>query len=167
MKDDSFRDFVLDQLRGLPGVQCRAMFGGHGLRHEGSFFGLIFGGRFYLKTDTATRAEFIARGSGPFRPGPKHTMHGYYEVPAEVLEDDEVLARWAQRAAATPAAPAARAARAARAAKAKARPAARGTSSAAKPARNVRSGAGAKPARGGRRSGPQRGSGGRRGGKRK
>jgi len=31
MKEDSFRDFVLDQLRSLEGGSCRAMFGGYGL----------------------------------------------------------------------------------------------------------------------------------------
>src|SRR3972149_1311486 len=29
-KEDSFRDFVLDQLRSLEGITCRAMFGGSG-----------------------------------------------------------------------------------------------------------------------------------------
>jgi TfoX/Sxy family transcriptional regulator of competence genes len=31
MKDDSFRDFVLDQLRDLDDVEARRMFGGYGL----------------------------------------------------------------------------------------------------------------------------------------
>ena len=30
MKDDSFKEFVLDQLRELPGVTARSMFGGYG-----------------------------------------------------------------------------------------------------------------------------------------
>jgi len=31
MKDDSFKEFVLDQLRELPGVTARSMFGGYGI----------------------------------------------------------------------------------------------------------------------------------------
>jgi hypothetical protein len=31
IKEDSYRDFVLDQLRSLEDVTCRAMFGGYGL----------------------------------------------------------------------------------------------------------------------------------------
>ena len=31
MKEDSFKDFVLDQLSDLRGVTCRAMFGGYGV----------------------------------------------------------------------------------------------------------------------------------------
>jgi len=30
-KDESFKDFVLDQLRGLDDVEARRMFGGYGL----------------------------------------------------------------------------------------------------------------------------------------
>ena len=30
-KEDSFRDFVLDQLHALGDIRCRAMFGGYGL----------------------------------------------------------------------------------------------------------------------------------------
>ena len=36
-KDDSFKDFILDQLYGLEGVTARALFGGHGLYRGGTF----------------------------------------------------------------------------------------------------------------------------------
>jgi hypothetical protein len=35
---------------------------------------------------------------GPFRPGEKQTLWDYYEVPADVLQGDELLA-WAEQAA--------------------------------------------------------------------
>jgi DNA transformation protein and related proteins len=34
----------------------------------------------------------------PFRPNPKQTLKTYYEVPADILEDRELLARWADAA---------------------------------------------------------------------
>lgn len=98
MADESFREYVLDQLRALGRVEARAMFGGHGLYHKGVFFGVVYGGRLYFKTDEATRQEYIRQGMGPFQPNERQTLWTYYEVPADVLEDDEALALWAQQA---------------------------------------------------------------------
>jgi DNA transformation protein len=98
MKDDSFRDFILDQLRDLRNVDCRNMFGGYGLYHAGVFFGIISSGKLYLKTDPATRPEYERRGMEPFQPNAKQTLKSYYEVPVEIIEDGEWLAEWARKA---------------------------------------------------------------------
>jgi len=100
MKEDSFRDFVLDQLRSLEGVSCRAMFGGYGLYLGADFFGILYDGRLYFKTDDSTREEYRDRGMGPFAPGGNQVLKSYYEVPEDVVEDDEELASWAREAAA-------------------------------------------------------------------
>ena len=98
--DDSFREFVLDQLRLLPEVRARAMFGAHGLYCGNSFFAILDEGRLFFKTDTASQAEYTARGMGPFSyesKGRVQTM-SYHEVPPEVLENAPELVAWAQRA---------------------------------------------------------------------
>jgi TfoX/Sxy family transcriptional regulator of competence genes len=41
MPDDSFKEFVLDQLSALPELHARAMFGAHGLYCGGKFFGIL------------------------------------------------------------------------------------------------------------------------------
>ena len=87
-KADGFRDFVLDQLRDVPGVEARAMFGGHGLYKGGKIFGIIYKGRFYMKVPPRP-------GLKPFRPRPGKGSMKYFEVPAEVLENASELARWA------------------------------------------------------------------------
>jgi DNA transformation protein len=97
MKDDSFRDFVLEQLREVGGVECRAMFGGHGLYHRETFFGIIHKGRFYLRVSDQTRGSFESAGSEPFRPGKKQVLQTYYEVPAGVLESASQLGEWTGR----------------------------------------------------------------------
>ncbi len=60
---------------------------------------MLYKERLYFKTDDSTRPQYEARGSEGFqpRPGVKAQMT-YYTVPAEVLEDDDELVRWAQRA---------------------------------------------------------------------
>lgn len=98
MPDDSFKDFVLDQLYNLEEVDCRRMFGGYGLYQQGVFFGIISQARLYFKTSLETRAAYVQRGMQPFRPNARQTLTSYYEVPVDILEDHAQLTRWAQQA---------------------------------------------------------------------
>jgi DNA transformation protein len=97
-KDESFKDFVLDQLQELEDVEARRMFGGHGLYLDETFFGIINKGRLYFKTNETTVCEYRKRKMKPFRPNPKQTLKSYYEVPVEVIEDDDQLCQWAEKA---------------------------------------------------------------------
>jgi DNA transformation protein len=96
----SFRGFVLEQLgRVLPAVRGRSMFGGVGIYSGDWFFALVDDDVLYFKVNESSRGEFEQRGMGPFRPaGPDGEVMQYYEVPADVLEDVEVLRTWAARA---------------------------------------------------------------------
>ena len=96
--DESFKDFVLDQLRELDDVEARRMFGGFGLYQDESFFGIIFKGRLYFKTDETTVVAYRKKKMKPFRPNPKQTLKSYYEVPVEIIEDDDRLGAWAEAA---------------------------------------------------------------------
>lgn len=98
MADDSFRDYVLDQLRGLSSVRFRSMFGGYGIYSEDRFFGILYEGRLYFKTNENTCEDYTKAGMKPFRPSEKQTLKNYYEVPPDVLDDDEVLKTWARDA---------------------------------------------------------------------
>ena len=94
---DTFRDFVLDQLSGLPNVRARAMFGGIGLYAGDVFFGLIASDVLYLKVDDRNRAQYEAEGSKAFRPYPGRAMEmPYYNVPVGILEDPQSLVPWAR-----------------------------------------------------------------------
>jgi len=101
MKQDSFKDFVLDQLRELRGLESRAMFGGFGLYAAGKFFGILFQGRLYFRTDETTRAIYFERGMRPFRPNVRQRLSSYHEVPADVVENAAELAAWARAAVGT------------------------------------------------------------------
>src|SRR3990172_9511431 len=91
-REDSYMDFVLDQMRSLEDVSCRSMFGGYGLYLGADFFGIVYDGRLYFKTDETTREKYRDRGMGPFAPSEKQVLKSYYEVPEEIVEDDEQLA---------------------------------------------------------------------------
>jgi len=98
MNDDTFKDFVLDQLRELKGITCRAMFGCYGLYQGESFFGIIHKGRLYFKTNERTRPAYVKKGMKPFRPNAKQTLKTDYEVPVEIIEDSDLLTAWAEQA---------------------------------------------------------------------
>jgi DNA transformation protein len=100
MTRDDFADFCLELLAPLGAVRAQRMFGGHGLYLDELFFGLIAAGRLYLKTDTATRAQFAGAGCAPFvyaGKGKPVTM-SYWCVPAEALESPAKMQPWARLA---------------------------------------------------------------------
>jgi DNA transformation protein len=75
------------------------MFGGVGIYSGDLFFALIAEDALYLKGDDTNRGLFEGRGMGPFRPyGPDGEVMQYYQVPADVLEDVDVLRSWAETA---------------------------------------------------------------------
>ncbi len=91
---ESYRVFVVEQLGGVRPVTARSMFGGVGLYAEGLFFALIAADRLYFKVDETSRPEFERLGMEPFRPFGEDRAMGYYEVPADVMEDPAQLADW-------------------------------------------------------------------------
>lgn len=96
----SFRTYVLEQLKRVrPDLRDRSMFGGVGIYAGDFFFALIADDTLYFKVDDSNRAAFEKRGMGPFRPyGPSGEVMQYYEVPADLLEEPEVLSPWVEQA---------------------------------------------------------------------
>ncbi|HEY1661237.1 MAG TPA: TfoX/Sxy family protein [Verrucomicrobiae bacterium] len=100
MPDDSFKEFVLDQLSALPELRARAMFGAHGLYSGDRFFGILDEGRLFFKTDAQSQPDYTSHGMGQFTymsRGKKMTM-SYHEVPPEVLENPHEIVEWARKA---------------------------------------------------------------------
>lgn len=94
-----FVDYVVnDQLESLE-LAAKRMFGGIGLYRKGQFFGIIWQDEVFFKTNELSRAKYIAAGMGPFRPSPRQTLYSYYQVPMEVVDDQEELENWAREAA--------------------------------------------------------------------
>jgi DNA transformation protein len=96
----SFQTFILEQLgRVVPKVRARSMFGGVGIYSGDLFFALIDNDTLYFKVDDSNRPDFTARKMEPFRPyGEDGETMGYYEVPADLLEDAEALRPWGEKA---------------------------------------------------------------------
>jgi DNA transformation protein and related proteins len=96
---DSFREFVPEQLAALEKLCCKRMFGGHGLYSGEVFFGILFDGRLYFKTNPDTLPDYLTVEASAFAPSKKQVLKNYREVPVEILEDAMQLTSWARKAA--------------------------------------------------------------------
>ena len=94
-----FRDFVLDQLAGVPQLRSKRMFGGIGLYSGERFFAILAADELFFKVGDGNRAAYEAAGSEPFRPVlDRPVSMSYWRVPIEVLEDPAELGAWAKDA---------------------------------------------------------------------
>jgi len=95
-----YLQYILEQLRPLGPVTYKRMFGGVGLYRDGLFFALIDNDALYFKVDERNRADYTERGRAAFRPFPDKPQYemGYYDVPGDVLDAPDELARWAEKA---------------------------------------------------------------------
>jgi len=97
---DGFIAYVCDQLRSWAPVAARRMFGGHGIFRGATMFALVHADALYFRTDATSCGDFAAAGMAPFRyvRAGRSVALGYHEVPAEVLDEPDRLAAWAERA---------------------------------------------------------------------
>ncbi len=96
---DGFKSFVLDQLAELGDVTPKAMFGGVGLYHRDTFFGIIARDRLFLKVGDGNRGDYERAGMKPFKPfADRPGTMNYWAVPIDVLESACELAAWSRKA---------------------------------------------------------------------
>ncbi|MBB6096583.1 DNA transformation protein [Povalibacter uvarum] len=94
-----FLQYVIEQLTPIARISSRRMFGGVGLYADEFFFALIDDDTVYFKVDDSNRDDYVARGCKAFRPfadDPTYSM-SYFELPADVLEDVDLLRPWARK----------------------------------------------------------------------
>lgn len=94
---NGYRTYIVDQLAAVPSLSTRRMFGGLGLYSGEWFFALIDDDVLFFKVDDANREDYVSRGMKAFMPFPGQPSLGYFQVPAEVIEEAEELTRWARR----------------------------------------------------------------------
>ena len=96
---DDYLEYIMERLSVLGDISSRRMFGGAMLSFDGLAFALIADDVFYFKTDDGNRSDFEDAGMKGFQPfGKKSYTMQYYEVPVDVLEDNDQLRDWAMKA---------------------------------------------------------------------
>src|SRR5215213_6033118 len=94
-----FREFVLEQLRPVASVTWKRMFGAVGLYADSVFFAIIDDDTLYYKAGDASRSRYAEAGSKAFQPyGDGTYSMSYFELPPDVLEDEEKLREWTREA---------------------------------------------------------------------
>lgn len=93
-------DHYRELLAPLGAIRTRAMFGGHGIYCDDTFFAIVIDDALYLKVDALTQRDFERAGCQPFvytGQGKPVTM-SYWSVPEEALESARAMKPWAQMA---------------------------------------------------------------------
>ena len=101
-RPDKLTAYLLDLLAPLGPVSPRRMFGGVGLFHGGTMFGLIARDELFLKVGDANRPAYEAAGEVPFSYQTKHGTHtigSYWRCPPDLLDDADTFLVWARLAA--------------------------------------------------------------------
>lgn len=94
-----YAEHVCDLLFPFGVVMARPMFGGFGLYRDQVIFALIADDVLYFKVDDGNRSAYDVAGMLPFKPfADKPTTMSYWEVPADLFEDQELLCQWARHA---------------------------------------------------------------------
>jgi DNA transformation protein len=91
--------YILEQLETLGRLRSRRMFGGVGLYSGELFFGIIDDDTVFFKTDTSNSADYSARNMPRFMPFPERpeAVMAYHQVPADIIEDTELMVAWARK----------------------------------------------------------------------
>ncbi len=102
MEQNEFLEYIMhDALAQVQDLTAKRMFGGYGLYKADLFFAIIADKRLFFKVTAETKPLYTATGSEPFkykRQDKEIVMDTYWEVPAEVLEDQKKIAQWVEAA---------------------------------------------------------------------
>ncbi|NNE68531.1 MAG: TfoX/Sxy family protein [Pyrinomonadaceae bacterium] len=86
-------DSLVASISSLGDVTSKKMFGGHGIFHEGTMFGIIdSSGKAFFKSNEFLIDRFEAAGSE------KHGRMPYFSIPESVLNNQSELIEWANTA---------------------------------------------------------------------
>ncbi|MCU9953729.1 MULTISPECIES: TfoX/Sxy family protein [Burkholderia] len=99
--DKAHGEEIAYQIASLGHIEVTRFFSGAALRLDGVMFGFLARGSLFLRVDDVNRPVFVAAGMGPFSySGRTRTiaLEGYYETPADVLEDAGALFDWCRGA---------------------------------------------------------------------
>ena len=94
-----FIDYIMDLLEPISVIEGGTFFRGYGIKCQSVQFAMIMGNTLYFVVDDRTRGEYEETGSKPFSYQTKkgeRFVKRYYEVPTDLLEDQDELLVWAK-----------------------------------------------------------------------
>ncbi len=95
--NQEYVEYIMDQLSEFEGASDRKMFGGVGVFKDKIMFAMISSKNvFYLRVNDKLIPKFEAEGMEAFNHEKKGKGMPYWTVPAHVIEDKEIMKRWAE-----------------------------------------------------------------------
>jgi DNA transformation protein len=99
-KPTSLAEHYIEILAGWAEVSRRSLFGATALYRSGQIFAMVWKGALYFKVDEQSRPDYEAADSHTLgystKKGEDHSLKSYWQVPADVIEDEEKLQAWAE-----------------------------------------------------------------------
>jgi DNA transformation protein len=92
-----FLQYALDLFNPLGRLTSKTLFGGNAILKNNITFAMVFDGSIYLKTNKNTVKKYLDLDSKPlsYKKNNKTISLRYYEIPIEVLDDEDKLMQWA------------------------------------------------------------------------
>ena len=92
-----FLQYALDFFNPLGRLTSKTLFGGNAILKNNITFAMVFDGSIYLKTNKNTVKKYLDLDSKPlsYKKNNKTISLRYYEIPIEVLDDEDKLMQWA------------------------------------------------------------------------
>jgi len=92
-------DYILELLEPLKQLSHGRFFGGIGLKCDSVQFAMVMVNDLFFVVDNSTRPKYEEKGMGCFwynTKTKKVNVKKYYEVPSELLDDQDSLLEWAK-----------------------------------------------------------------------
>lgn len=92
-------NYIMELLGPVNTLSGGRFFGGTGIKCDSVQFAMVMGNSLFFVVDGSTRPKYEENGMGCFWYNTKKkkvNVRKYYEVPEELLEDQESLVRWAR-----------------------------------------------------------------------
>ncbi|MEH6631894.1 MAG: TfoX/Sxy family protein [Halopseudomonas aestusnigri] len=96
-----FSNYILELLSPLGEISLGRFFGGTSLKYNDTQFCMIMKNRLYFRVNKSNLDLYLERDSAPFSYLTKKGrvyVKSYYEVPADILDDEDDLLAWAEKA---------------------------------------------------------------------
>ncbi len=97
----SFLEYVQDRLKVCGPLTFKNMFGGYGVYSGPQIFAMVIKDNLYFRVGPSNQSEYETAGMSPFTYAGKDgklVRISYWQVPEEILEDNEDLRFWFQKA---------------------------------------------------------------------
>ena len=96
---DEYLDYPQDILSPLGEISKGRLFGLRTLKYNNLQFAMFNGETLFFAVNARTRDTYLEADSPPFSYVTKYgrtEVHKYYEVPGEVLDDEDTMQKWAR-----------------------------------------------------------------------